>query len=101
MEAKGNKYTLHICIKVDNTCTQYACSLVYNYCHWKYEHTFMHPHCYLQVVQDFVQTTVDEESPQEWLHRIMDTNSREEGGYDINLLGTSLSLSLFLALFLT
>ena len=24
MEAKGNKYTLHICIKVDNTCTQCA-----------------------------------------------------------------------------
>lgn len=40
-----------------------------------------------QVVQDFVQQTADEETPREWLHRIMETNSREEGDYDINLLG--------------
>ena len=40
-----------------------------------------------QVVQDFVQQTTDEETPTEWLHRIMDTSSREEGDYDINLLG--------------
>lgn len=31
--------------------------------------------------------TEDEETPQEWLHRIMDTSSREAGDYDINLLG--------------
>ena len=43
----------------------------------------------LQVVQDFVQQTADEETPTDWLHRIMDTNSREEGDYDINLLGTT------------
>ena len=43
----------------------------------------------LQVVQDFVQQTADEETPTEWLHRIMETNSREEGDYDINLLGTT------------
>ena len=42
----------------------------------------------LQVVQDFVQTTEDEEeSPQEWLHRIMESSSREAADYDINLLG--------------
>ena len=41
----------------------------------------------VQVVQDFVQQASDEESPREWLHRIMETNSREEGEYDINLLG--------------
>ena len=40
-----------------------------------------------QVVQDFVQMTEDEETPQEWLHRIMDTSSREASDYDINLLG--------------
>ena len=40
-----------------------------------------------QVVQDFVQMTEDEETPQEWLHRIMDTSSREGSDYDINLLG--------------
>ena len=40
-----------------------------------------------QVVQDFVQETADEETPTEWLHRIMETNSREQGDYDINLLG--------------
>lgn len=45
----------------------------------------------LQVVQDFVQATADEETPTEWLHRIMETNSREEGDYDINLLGQSYS----------
>ena len=39
------------------------------------------------MVQDFVQTTEDDESPQEWLHRIMDTSSRESSDYDINLLG--------------
>ena len=31
--------------------------------------------------------TEDEETPQEWLHRIMDTSSREASDYDINLLG--------------
>lgn len=41
----------------------------------------------MQVVQDFVQQTADEETPKEWLHRIMETNSREEGEHDINLLG--------------
>ena len=40
-----------------------------------------------QVVQDFVQTTEDEETPREWLHRIMETSSREAGDYDINLMG--------------
>ena len=40
-----------------------------------------------QVVQDFVQQTTDEETPTKWLHHIMETSSREEGDYDINLLG--------------
>ena len=31
--------------------------------------------------------TEGEETPQEWLHRIMDTSSREASDYDINLLG--------------
>ena len=39
------------------------------------------------MVQDFVQTTEDEETPREWLHRIMETSSREAGDYDINLMG--------------
>ena len=47
----------------------------------------IHACCVLQVVQDFVQQTADEETHTEWLHRIMETNSREEGDYDINLLG--------------
>ena len=47
------------------------------------------PPLLLQVVQDFVQQTADEETPTEWLHRIMESNSREEGDYDINLLGTT------------
>ena len=51
-----------------NSCTAVSCPLV-------------------QVVQDFVQQTADEETPKEWLHRIMETNSREEGEHDINLLG--------------
>ena len=42
------------------------------------------------MVQDFVQTTEDEESPREWLHRIMETSSREAGDYDINLMGRDL-----------
>ena len=41
----------------------------------------------LQVVQDFVQATEDEETTKEWLHRIMETSSRESSDYDINLLG--------------
>ena len=45
-----------------------------------------------QVVQDFVQMTEDEETPQEWLHRIMDTSSREGSDYDINLLGKTKSI---------
>lgn len=48
-----------------------------------------------QVVQDFVQQTADEETPKEWLHRIMETNSREEGDYDINLLGMGRLVSYF------
>lgn len=49
----------------------------------------------LQVVQDFVQQTADEETPKEWLHHIMETSSREEGDYDINLLGTGRCVSYF------
>lgn len=41
-----------------------------------------------QVVQDFVQATVEAESPREWLLSLMDTSSRESE-YDINLLGES------------
>lgn len=47
----------------------------------------------MQVVQDFVQQTADEETPKEWLHRIMETNSREEGEHDINLLGNHTQLT--------
>ena len=47
----------------------------------------LRPTLHDQVVQDFVQTTEDEESPREWLHRIMETSSREAGDYDINLMG--------------
>jgi len=32
--------------------------------------------------------TEDQESPKEWLHRIMDSSSRESADYDINLLGS-------------
>ena len=39
-----------------------------------------------QVVQDFVQATVEADSPREWLLSLMDTSSRESE-YDINLLG--------------
>lgn len=45
--------------------------------------------CVHQVVQDFVQATVEAESPREWLLSLMDTSSRESE-YDINLLGQSL-----------
>ena len=38
-----------------------------------------------QVVQDFVQATVEADSPWEWLLSLMDTSSRESE-YDINLL---------------
>ncbi len=38
-------------------------------------------------MQDFVQATEDEDTPKEWLHRIMETSSRESSDYDINLLG--------------
>ena len=44
--------------------------------------------CVHQVVQDFVQATVEAESPREWLLSLMDTSSRESE-YDINLLGQS------------
>ena len=39
-----------------------------------------------KVVQDFVQATVEADSPREWLLSLMDTSSRESE-YDINLLG--------------
>ncbi|XP_019856020.1 PREDICTED: guanylate-binding protein 5-like [Amphimedon queenslandica] len=38
------------------------------------------------VVQDFVQSTEGEESPQRWLHKIMSTSSRETEEHNINLL---------------
>ncbi len=34
-----------------------------------------------------MQATEDEETTKEWLHRIMETSSRESSDYDINLLG--------------
>ncbi|XP_076316463.1 uncharacterized protein LOC143228907 isoform X3 [Tachypleus tridentatus] len=39
-----------------------------------------------QVVQDFVQTTAEKETSKEWLHRLMDTHSRENENYEISLL---------------
>ena len=41
-----------------------------------------------QVVQDFVQATVEANSPREWLLSLMATSSRESE-YEINLLGES------------
>ncbi|XP_076316462.1 uncharacterized protein LOC143228907 isoform X2 [Tachypleus tridentatus] len=38
------------------------------------------------VVQDFVQTTAEKETSKEWLHRLMDTHSRENENYEISLL---------------
>ena len=43
------------------------------------------------MVQDFVQTTEDGETPQEWLHRIMSSSSRESEGHIINLLGNEIN----------
>ncbi|CAM1313017.1 Gbp5 (predicted), partial [Pycnogonum litorale] len=40
----------------------------------------------LWVVQDFVQMTVDGETPKEWLHRLMGTHVRENEDYIISLL---------------
>lgn len=56
----------------------------------------------LQVVQDFVQSTEGEESPQRWLHRIMSTSSRETEEHNINLLGKrgSINQPKFIFLFL-
>ena len=39
------------------------------------------------MVQDFVQSTENGESARQWLHRIMESTSRESADYDINLLG--------------
>ncbi|XP_064459137.1 guanylate-binding protein 2-like [Ornithodoros turicata] len=46
----------------------------------------------LWVVQDFVQQTLDNESPTEWLHRLMNTHSRESEEYKISLLDIFKSL---------
>ena len=42
-------------------------------------------------MQDFVQSTEDGETPQEWLHRIMGSLSRESDDHSINLLGKKLN----------
>ncbi|KAM7304888.1 hypothetical protein ISCGN_014788 [Ixodes scapularis] len=46
----------------------------------------------LWVVQDFVQTTLDNETPTQWLHRLMETHSRESEDYKISLLDIFKSL---------
>ncbi|XP_040075603.2 guanylate-binding protein 1 [Ixodes scapularis] len=46
----------------------------------------------LWVVQDFVQTTLDNETPTQWLHRLMETLSRESEDYKISLLDIFKSL---------
>lgn len=40
----------------------------------------------LWIVQDFVQTTVEKETSQEWLHRLMETHTRENEDYEIRLM---------------
>ncbi|XP_023225373.1 guanylate-binding protein 2-like [Centruroides sculpturatus] len=40
----------------------------------------------LWIVQDFVQTTVDKETSKEWLHRLMETHTRENEDYEIRLM---------------
>ena len=52
---------------------------------------YYYVHTYVQVVQDFVQATENNESPRQWLHRILESNSRESSDYDINLLGIYVS----------
>ncbi|CAM5999695.1 unnamed protein product, partial [Sphagnum balticum] len=37
------------------------------------------------IVQDFVQTTLNGESQKEWLHRLMESQTREHEGYEISL----------------
>lgn len=46
----------------------------------------------LWVVQDFVQTTVNNETPTQWLHRLMEAHSRESEEYKISLLDLFKSL---------
>ncbi|XP_077505269.1 uncharacterized protein LOC144115021 isoform X2 [Amblyomma americanum] len=46
----------------------------------------------LWVVQDFVQTTVNNETPTQWLHRLMEAHSRESEEYKISLLDVFKSL---------
>lgn len=46
----------------------------------------------LWVVQDFVQTTVNNETPTQWLHRLMETHTRESEEYKISLLDLFKSL---------
>ncbi|CAN7993322.1 unnamed protein product [Ixodes hexagonus] len=46
----------------------------------------------LWVVQDFVQTTLDNETPTQWLHRLMETHTRESEDYKISLLDIFKSL---------
>ncbi|XP_013388840.1 guanylate-binding protein 2 [Lingula anatina] len=41
----------------------------------------------LWVVQDFFQVTENKESPKEWLHRLMETHTRENEEYEISLKG--------------
>lgn len=46
----------------------------------------------LWVVQDFVQTTINNETPTQWLHRLMETHTRESEEYKISLLDLFKSL---------
>lgn len=46
----------------------------------------------LWVVQDFVQNTLDNETPTQWLHRLMNTHTRESEDYKISLLDIFKSL---------
>lgn len=46
----------------------------------------------LWVVQDFVQTTVNNETPTQWLHRLMEAHVRESEDYKISLLDLFKSL---------
>ncbi|XP_037523747.1 guanylate-binding protein 1 isoform X1 [Rhipicephalus sanguineus] len=46
----------------------------------------------LWVVQDFVQATINNETPTQWLHRLMETHTRESEEYKISLLDLFKSL---------
>jgi hypothetical protein len=52
----------------------------------EFNHDLLHFPPLIWVIQDFVQTTDDFETPQDWLHRIMTSSSRESEEHNINLL---------------